>query len=124
VLQPDAALVGDLAGLGRVALMAQEDNFVFTRTTGRAAWSSSQKRAFGLSDAPFLEFPRDPPEWHVDRCEYMTAQPLRVGADGHIVLSDSPGMEYDPATDRLASTRMIELARLPREARWTANGCR
>jgi hypothetical protein len=59
-----------------------------------------------LCDAPLLEFPRDPPEWHVDRREYMMAEPLRVGADGHIVFSDSTGMGYDPATDRLASTRM------------------
>ena len=34
------------------------------------------------------------------------AEPLQVGADGHIVLSDSPAMGYDLATDRLASTRI------------------
>jgi hypothetical protein len=55
----------------------------------------------------FVEFSHHPPEWHVDRREYMMAEPLRGGADGHIVLSDSPGMGYDPATDRLASTRIV-----------------
>src|ERR1700678_1276489 len=44
-------------------------------------------------------------EWDVDRRDYMMAEPLQVGADGHIVLSDSPAMGYDLATDRLASTR-------------------
>ena len=58
------------------------------------------------SDASFLEFPYDPPEWDVDRSDYMMAEPLQVGADGHIVLSDSPEMGHDLATDRLASTRI------------------
>ena len=62
--------------------------------------------ATGLSDAPFLEFPYDLSEWDVDRRDDMMAEPLRVGNDGHIVLSDSPGMGYDLATDRLASTRI------------------
>jgi hypothetical protein len=62
--------------------------------------------AAGLFYAPFLEFPYDFAECDVDRRDYMMAWHLRVGADGHIVLSDLPGMGYDLATDRLASTRI------------------
>jgi hypothetical protein len=36
----------------------------------------------------------------------MIAEPLRVDNDGHIVLSDRPGMGYELAVDRLASTRV------------------
>jgi L-alanine-DL-glutamate epimerase-like enolase superfamily enzyme len=108
ILQPDAALVGGLTGLRRVALMAQEHNLVFTPhtwTNGMGVVANAHLAA-GLCDAHFLEFPYDPPEWDVDRRDYMMTEPLRVSNDGHIVLSDSPGMGYDLATDRLASTRI------------------
>src|SRR6201996_7048276 len=108
ILQPDAALVGGLTGLRRVALMAQEHNLVFTPHTWTNGMGVVAKAhlAAGLCDARFLEFPYDPPEWDVDRRDYMMPEPLRVSNDGHIVLSDSPGMGYDLATDRLASTRI------------------
>ena len=64
----------------------------------------------------FLDFPCNPPEWDVDRRDYMLAEPLRVSSDGHIVLSDSPGMEFDLATDRFGRHASPELARLPTEA--------
>ena len=62
--------------------------------------------AAGLCDAPFLEFPYDPPEWDVDRRDSMMAEPLQVGDAGHIVLSDKPGMGYALAADVLAKTRI------------------
>jgi L-alanine-DL-glutamate epimerase-like enolase superfamily enzyme len=108
VLQPDAALVGGVTGLRRVALMAQEHNLVFTPhtwTNGMGVVANAHLTA-GLADAPFLEYPYDPPEWDVDRRDYMMAEPLRVDNEGHIVLSDKPGMGYELAVDRLASTRV------------------
>ena len=63
VLQPDAALVGGIAGLRRVASMAQEHNRVFTPhtwTNGMGVAANAHLTA-GLCDAPFLEFPYDPP---------------------------------------------------------------
>ena len=108
VLQPDAALVGGLTGLRRVALMAQEHNLVFTPhtwTNGMGVVANAHLTA-GLCDAPFLEFPYDPPEWDLDRRDYMMAEPLRVDAEGNIVLSDAPGMGYELALERLAATRM------------------
>ena len=108
VLQPDAALVGGITGLRRVALMAQEHNLIFTPhtwTNGMGVVANAHLAA-GLCDAPFLEFPYDPPEWDVDRRDYMMAEPLRVNDAGHIVLSDKPGMGYALAVDLLAKTRI------------------
>ena len=108
VLQPDAALVGGVTGLRRVALMAQEHNLVFTPhtwTNGMGVVANAHLTA-GICDAPFLEYPFDPPEWDVDRRDYMMAEPLRVDAAGNIVLTDKPGMGYDLATDVLARTRI------------------
>jgi L-alanine-DL-glutamate epimerase-like enolase superfamily enzyme len=108
ILQPDAALVGGLTGLRRVALMAQEHNLVFTPhtwTNGIGVVANAHLTA-GIADAPFLEFPYDPPEWDVDRRDYMMAEPLNVDNAGNIVLSDRPGMGYELNEDRLVKTRI------------------
>jgi L-alanine-DL-glutamate epimerase-like enolase superfamily enzyme len=108
VLQPDAALVGGLTGLRRVALMAQERNLVFTPHTWTNGFGvvANAHLAAGVADAPFFEFPYDPPEWDVDRRDYMMAEPLKISADGNIVLSSIPGMGYALAEDRLVKTRI------------------
>ncbi len=59
-----------------------------------------------LCDAPFLEFPYDPPEWDLDRRDHMMAEPLKVDSSGMIILSDRPGMGYDLHFDALAKTRV------------------
>jgi L-alanine-DL-glutamate epimerase-like enolase superfamily enzyme len=108
VLQPDVALVGGITGLRRVALMAQEHNLVFTPHT----WTNGMGVAAnahlvgGLVDAPFLEFPYDPPEWGLDRRDYMLAEPFNVDAEGFITLGDAPGMGYELDEAMLAKTRV------------------
>jgi L-alanine-DL-glutamate epimerase-like enolase superfamily enzyme len=57
----------------------------------------------GMADAPFLEYPFDPPDWDFNRRDYMMAAPLAVDDEGFITLSDAPGMGYaldDAALDR------------------------
>jgi L-alanine-DL-glutamate epimerase-like enolase superfamily enzyme len=108
VLQPDAALVGGITGLRRIALMAQEHNLVFTPhtwTNGMGVAANAHLTA-GLVDAPFLEYPYDPPDWDVTRRDYMMAEPLTVDAEGYINLSDAPGMGYAPNEPLLARTLM------------------
>jgi L-alanine-DL-glutamate epimerase-like enolase superfamily enzyme len=108
VLQPDAALVGGITGLRRVAAMAQENNLVFTPhtwTNGMGVVANCHLTA-GLADAPFIEFPYDPPEWTLPRRDFMMTEPLTVGADGMIRLSDAPGMGYDLDEDLLRRTRV------------------
>ncbi len=108
VLQPDAALVGGITGLRRVALMAAEHNLVFTPhtwTNGMGVMANAQLTA-ALADAPFLEFPYDPPEWDLDRRDYMMAEKLRVNAEGWIVLPEAPGMGYALDETMLERTRI------------------
>jgi L-alanine-DL-glutamate epimerase-like enolase superfamily enzyme len=107
VLQPDAALVGGITGLRRVALMAVEHNLAFTPhtwTNGMGVTANAHLAA-GLADAPFLEYPYDPPEWGLDRRDFMMAEPLGVGAGGWIDLGDAPGLGYAVDGDALARTR-------------------
>ena len=107
VLQPDAALVGGLTGLRRVALMAQEHNLVFTPhtwTNGMGVVANAHLVA-GLGCAPFLEFPYDPPQWSLARRDFPMAAPFEA-KDGWLSLSDAPGMGYLVDEDRLARTRI------------------
>ena len=60
----------------------------------------------GLTDAPYLEFPFDPPEWDLDRRDYMLAEPCRVDANGWINLSDAPGLGITLDEAALARTRI------------------
>jgi L-alanine-DL-glutamate epimerase-like enolase superfamily enzyme len=107
VLQPDAALVGGITGLRRVALMAAEHNLTFTPhtwTNGMGLVANAHLTA-GLVDAPFLEYPFDPPEWDLDRRDFMMAEPLRVTAQGWIELGDAPGLGYALDEAMLERTR-------------------
>jgi L-alanine-DL-glutamate epimerase-like enolase superfamily enzyme len=106
VIQPDVALVGGITGLRRVALMAQEHNLLFTPhtwTNGMGVMANAHLTA-GLADVPFLEYPYDPPDWDVNRRDYMMAEPLVVDAHGYINLSDAPGLGYAPNEPLLAKT--------------------
>jgi L-alanine-DL-glutamate epimerase-like enolase superfamily enzyme len=106
VLQPDAALVGGITGLRRIAAMAQEHQLVFTPhtwTNGMGLTANAHLVA-GLADAPFLEYAYDPPEGTRERRDFMMAEPLRADADGWLNLSDAPGMGYALDERALAAT--------------------
>jgi L-alanine-DL-glutamate epimerase-like enolase superfamily enzyme len=108
VVQPDAVLVGGITGLRRVAYMAQEHGLVFTphTWTNGMGVTANVHLAAGTVGAPFIEYPYDPPEWDVDRRDYMMAAPLAIDAQGFIVLSDAPGMGYALDEDVLRQTRI------------------
>ena len=108
VLQPDAALVGGITGLRRIATLAQEHNLTFTPhtwTNGMGVVANTHLVA-GFCDAPFVEFPYDPPEWSFDRRDYMMATPFKADQDGWLNLSEEPGMGYALDEDKLAATRV------------------
>ena len=108
VLQPDAALVGGISGLRRVLTMAQEHNVLFTPhtwTNGMGLTANAHLTA-GLGDSPFIEFPYDPPEWTLERRDFIMAEPLRADREGWLTLPDTPGMGYRLDERALAATRL------------------
>ncbi len=108
VLQPDAALVGGITGLRRIATLAQEHHVTFTPhtwTNGMGVTANAHLVA-GLADTPFMEFPFDPPEWNLERRDFLMTEPLRVDARGWISLGDAPGMGYALDEARLRATRL------------------
>jgi len=108
VLQPDAALVGGISGLRRIAVMTQEHGLTFTPhtwTNGMGVWANAHLAA-GFAESPFLEYPFDPPDWDLDRRDYLLAEPLKVDRDGYINLGSAPGMGYALNETLLAQTRV------------------
>lgn len=106
VLQPDAALTGGITGLRRIAAMCQEADVMFTPHT----WSNgvgmvaNAHLVAALSNGPFMEFPYDPPEWSVDRRDFMMANKYEAHK-GYIDLSEEPGLGISYDEKRLAETR-------------------
>ena len=106
MVQPDAALVGGITGLRRIVILAQEQHIVFTPhtwTNGMGVTANAHLAA-GLAESPFLEYPFDPPDWNLERRDYMMAEPLAVDRDGWIDIGDAPGMGYTIDAARLAKT--------------------
>jgi L-alanine-DL-glutamate epimerase-like enolase superfamily enzyme len=108
VVQPDATLTGGITGLKRIAVLAQEHHVIFTPHTwgnGLGVTANAHLLA-GLCDQAFFEFPYDPPEWTLERRDYMMSEPLAVDRQGWITLSDAPGMGYTLDEERLLATRV------------------
>jgi len=107
ILQPDVALAGGITGLRRVALMCQEADLMFTPHTwsNGAAMVANLQLSAALMNAPFVEFPYDPPEWSPERRDFMMAEPY-VAKDGFVDITDRPGLGVVYDEGKLARTRV------------------
>jgi L-rhamnonate dehydratase len=107
VLQPDAALVGGITGLRRIAQMAEQFGVTFTphTWTNGAGVVANLHLTAGVAAAPFLEFPYDPPDWGLDRRDFFLRSPLRPDHEGWLHLSDAPGLGYELDEEILKRTR-------------------
>ncbi|MEJ8573052.1 mandelate racemase/muconate lactonizing enzyme family protein [Microbaculum marinum] len=108
VVQPDAALVGGITGLRRIAVLAEEHGIVFTPhtwTNGLGLVANAHLTA-GVGCAPFIEFPFDPPQWSLERRDFLLAAPVDVNAEGELVLPDRPGFGVALDEARLEATRI------------------
>ena len=45
-----------------------------------------------VSQAPFIEFPFDPPNWSPERRDFILPTPIMPDESGYIVLSNAPGL--------------------------------
>ena len=93
VVQPDAALVGGITGLIKVMNLCELHNVIFTPhtwTNGLGLLANAHLTA-GAGNAPFMEFPYDPPQWSLDRRDFMMSNVLDADNEGFINLSDAPG---------------------------------
>jgi L-alanine-DL-glutamate epimerase-like enolase superfamily enzyme len=108
VLQPDATLIGGLTGLARVATIAREGSVAFTpHTWGNGIGVVANAHlAAGAGDGTYLEFPFDPPQWTLERRDFVLERPFDVDAEGCVVLGEQPGLGLVLNEDLLARTRI------------------
>jgi len=106
VLQPDVALAGGITGLRRIASMCEEAGLIFTPHT----WSNgvgmvaNAHLVAALSNACFMEFPYDPPEWSIERRDFMMAKKYEA-RHGFLELGEEPGLGIAYDEKLLAQTR-------------------
>jgi L-alanine-DL-glutamate epimerase-like enolase superfamily enzyme len=108
VLQPDVVSIGGITGLAKIAAMCAEHNVTFTpHTWGNGIGLLANAHLVGgTSDGSYLEFPWDPPEWGIERRDFMLRRPVDVDGNGDLLLSDAPGLGFELDEEMLARTRV------------------
>ncbi len=61
--------------------------------------------AAAVSNAPYVEFPYDPPEFSLERRDYVLPAPLRADADGYVQLPEGPGLGVELDWEALEELR-------------------
>jgi L-alanine-DL-glutamate epimerase-like enolase superfamily enzyme len=103
VYQPDVVLSIGLLRTRMLAELVMARNRWFTPHT----WSNglgliaNLHVTAGVGGGPYIEFPYDPPNWSVERRDFMFTEPLRVDADGWLHVPPRPGMGVTIDFDRL-----------------------
>jgi L-alanine-DL-glutamate epimerase-like enolase superfamily enzyme len=94
VFQPDVACSLGMEGLRKLAQAVEARGKVFTpHTWGNGiGLAANLHLTVGAASAPFIEFPYDPPEWSIERRDFMLTQPIDVDSEGWLTLSDEPGL--------------------------------
>ena len=108
ILQPDATLVGGIGGLADIAKAARAAGLAFTpHTWGNGiGLIANAHLAAGIAEAPYLEFPFDPPDWSAARRDFMLGEPIEPPDGGVWILPDRPGLGLTLDEDRLRATRL------------------
>jgi L-alanine-DL-glutamate epimerase-like enolase superfamily enzyme len=106
VYQPDAVCTLGIEGVRRLAAAVETRGRVLTpHTWGNGIGLLANLHvAAGASNAPFVEFPYDPPEWTPARRDFVLAKPVDVDANGWVELGDAPGLGAGVDEAALAAT--------------------
>ena len=106
VYQPDVACSLGMEGLRKLAQAVEARGKVFTpHTWGNGIGVAANLHlTAGAASAPFIEFPYDPPEWSIERRDFMLKNPIDIDSEGWITLSDAPGLGLSIDEDILAAT--------------------
>ena len=106
VYQPDCVCTQGITGLRRLAADVVAAGHIFTPHTwgnGIGLLANAHLTA-GTVDAPFLEFPFDPPEWTTARRDFPLTGTVEIDEAGWLHLGDRPGLGISLDEDMLART--------------------
>lgn len=110
VYQPDVALAVGMWRARTAAELVLARNRWFTphTWTNGLGLMANLHVAAGVGGGPFLEFPYDPPGWTCERRDFFLAEPVRIDANGMVVVPDRPGLGVELASDAVAEYRIEE----------------
>ena len=103
VYQPDCTFAGGITTARKVAGMAEAAGLQFAPHT----WSNgigvmaNLHLAAAVPNCPFIEFPYDPPAWPVEVRDFVLTEPVRIDANGEVVLPDKPGLGIELDEEKL-----------------------
>lgn len=106
VYQPDVVTTGGIGALSELARRVDEAGLTFSPHTwgsGVALLANAHLTA-GTVGTPFLEFPFDPPQWHIHHRDFLLTEPLALDQDGMIDLGGHPGLGVELDEETLAAT--------------------
>lgn len=111
VYQPDVAFTLGIEGMVGLAKKVKRKGLIFSpHTWGNGiGFTANLHVVAGATGTPFLEYPYDPPEWSVERRDFMLTEPVAIDRNGCIKLTNMPGLGIALDEDRLNATRSTRL---------------
>ena len=111
VYQPDVSFTLGLDASVRLAEKVKGRGHIFSpHTWGNGiGFMANLQLAAGTTGTPFLEYPHDPPEWTIDRRDFMLTRSIDIDSNACITLTEQPGMGFELDEDRLKATRSDRL---------------
>lgn len=94
VYQPDVVCSLGMEGARRLAAQIEAHGKVFTpHTWGNGIGLAANLHVVaGAGNAPFVEYPYDPPEWSTARRDFPLTRAIDIDAQGFIELGNAPGL--------------------------------
>ena len=110
IYQPDVAVTMGMYGLVQLAAQVEAKGRIFSpHTWGNGIGFMGNAHITAGVNKPanelYLEFPHDPPEWTVQRRDFILTEPIVTNGQGLLVLSDEPGLGIKLDEDVLKNTR-------------------
>ena len=101
ILQPDIVLCGGFSYGLKVAHLCQQFGLLFSpHTWGNGiGLIANLHLAAATGICPFVEYPLDPPNWTVERRDFILAQPIQVSGNGNLELPEKPGLGIELRED-------------------------
>lgn len=107
VYQPNAAWSTGILRAKQIATEVQAAGAIFSpHTWGDGLGLLANLHLFaGVSTAPFIEYPFDPPTWSIERRDFILPAPIYIN-NGTITLPNKPGLGVDMDWDALEKYRI------------------
>ncbi|HUF53038.1 MAG TPA: mandelate racemase/muconate lactonizing enzyme family protein [Dehalococcoidia bacterium] len=104
VYQPDCTFIGGIGTTLKIAATVQSHGLVFTphTWTNGLGMIANLHCAAAAGNAPYVEFPYDPPNWLPEHRDFIFPEPINIDADGYIAMPPGPGLGVALDEDRLS----------------------